>query len=173
MNNVHRRITSRILLGSALVGVVLAQYGCASYPRNIQEGMTHDEVIARFGPPSIERPRADGDRLVYATGPLGQYAFGVDIDRGGRVEQVEQVLTLENFARIQAGTWTEEDVLWNFGPPAEKRRLRDQVTWNYRYRELNVYNSLFTVSFDDAGLVARTENGPDWMFENGGRNGRH
>lgn len=152
-----------------VVAVLIA--GCASYPSNIQPGMSRDEVLARFGKPAVMEPGPGGERLVYATGPMGQLAFGVDLDRAGRVADVEQVLTLENFGRIQSGKWSERDVLWNFGPPADRRKFGDLWAWDYRYRQSDAYNALFTVTFDGAGLVARTENGPDWMFDNGGRNG--
>jgi len=159
----------RCLCQGAVLIALVVQCGCASYPSRIEAGMSRDEVLKRFGAPAVMRPGPDGERWVYPTGPFGQYAFGVNLDATGRVESVHQVLTIESFAAIQVGQWTEQDVLWHFGPPADRRLLRDLRTWDYRYREGDVYNSLFTIAFDTSGVVARAENGPDWMFDGGGR----
>src|SRR5208282_4500217 len=68
VNNMRVRDPVRVFGADALVAAFMTLAGCASYPRNITEGMTHDELLARFGAPSLEVPGADGDRLVYATG---------------------------------------------------------------------------------------------------------
>ena len=144
---------------------------CASDPHQIAVGMSREEVLSRFGTPALDEPDRGGERLVFATAPMGQFAFGVDLAGDGTVERVEQVLTLEGFGQIQVGSWSEQDILWHFGPPAIRHTLNDHLVWDYRYRESGVYNSLFSVTFDHEGLVAATQNGPDWSFDNGGNNG--
>jgi outer membrane protein assembly factor BamE (lipoprotein component of BamABCDE complex) len=156
-----------------LAGLILAVGGCASYPSGIATGMTHAEVLKRFGTPAVERPTPDGDLMIYATAPMGQYAYAAVLDRSERVVEVAQILTPENFARIQKGQWDAEEVLQHFGPPAARHTIRGNQVWDYRYKEYNVYNSLFSITFDASGLVAKTENGPDWLFDGGRDSGGH
>lgn len=146
--------------------------GCANYPSHIEAGMTHSELLDRFGKPSVERPTASGELMIYSTAPMGQQAYAAVLDRADQVVEVDQVLTPENFAQIQKGAWDREEVLSHFGIPAQRRSIRGNEVWNYRYKEQNVYNSMFTITFDGAGLVAKTENGPDSLWD-GGRDGHH
>ncbi len=161
----------RGLLHAAVVVAIVLLDACANYPSSIAPGMSYAEVLAHYGRPSIERPTPDGKLLIYATGPMGQYAYGAVIDSSDHVTEVAQVLSPENFARIRKGEWDEEEVLQNFGPPAARRSIRGNVVWDYRYKEYDTYNSLFSITFNQEGLVEKSENGPDWMWD-GGRNGR-
>ena len=49
MNNMRVRDPVRVFGAGALVAAFMTLAGCASYPRNITEGMTHDELLARGG----------------------------------------------------------------------------------------------------------------------------
>jgi hypothetical protein len=131
--------------------------------------MTRSEVVARFGAPSAESMSGATDVMIYSTAPMGDRAFAAFLDASGTVTGVEQVLTLARFGKIVPGVWNEESVLDNFGLPADRRHIRDNLVWDYRYRELDVYHSLFTITFDESGLVLKTENGPDPRYDGGGR----
>lgn len=144
--------------------------GCANYPSHIAPGMTRAEVVQRFGEPSVDTNTPSGELMIYATGPMGQFAYAARFGPSGQVDAVDQVLTPRHFARIRRDEWTKADILENFGPPAARRTIRDHETWDYRYKEDDVYNSLFTITFDEAGVVAKTENGPD-LLGDGGRMG--
>jgi hypothetical protein len=154
----------------AALGLLLS--GCASYPSNIAPGMTKGEVIGRFGKPAADSSSDSGEVLVYSTAPMGDRAFAAFLDASGTVTAVQQVLTLARFGKIESGVWTETSVLDNFGIPADRRNIRGNLVWDYRYRELDVYHSLFTITFDDQGVVLKTENGPDPMFDGGHDSGR-
>ncbi len=133
--------------------------------------MTRDQVIAQFGAPSVDAKQpGGGEALIYSTAPMGELAYAASLDASGHVTQVFQVLTLENFARIVPHVWTEETVRDNFGIAANKREIRGNLVWDYRYKEQDVYYSLFSVTFAADGTVLKTENGPDPMFD-GGRDG--
>ena len=155
-------------------GVVLALLGfggCASYPSHIAVGMARQDVITRFGPPSVKFGDAHGETLIYSTAPMGQFAYAAQLDPAGRVTHVEQVLTLQKFAEIRVNAWDQKDVLDHFGVAAQQRNIRGHRVWDYRYKESGVYNSLFTITFNDAGVVMKAENGPDPMFDGGDNHG--
>jgi outer membrane protein assembly factor BamE (lipoprotein component of BamABCDE complex) len=153
-----------------LVGLALA--GCASFPSRIEPGMNREQVIARFGEPSVDVRAPDHEVLIYSTAPFGELAYAAVLDQSGLVTRLIQVLTVENFRRIEPHVWTKQTILDNYGVPAQKRNIRGHETWDYRYRENDVYYSLFTITFDDSGTVLKTENGPDPMHD-GGRDAGH
>ncbi|MES2877373.1 MAG: hypothetical protein V4713_03040 [Pseudomonadota bacterium] len=108
---------------------------CSSYgPPAGLTGMSRDEVVARMGPPDMTRQMYTGSRLEFARGPLGKQTWFVDFDAAGRAIRAEQVLTEQNFNRIQVGM-TQGVVLELLGKPHEVQVLgrgRGAV-WGYRY----------------------------------------
>ena len=141
--------------------------GCA-HPwntMNVAPGAPRDEVIARAGPPIRELPMpGGGQRMQYTLQPLGRYAFMVDLDASGRVVQARQVLTPAEFNRIEAGTWTRDDVLREFGPPAEVTRVTsfygDVMTYRWAQRNEPMF---YFVYVDPAGLVQRSHQGMEFI----------
>ncbi len=160
---------SRIAIAS--VAAILVA-GCAS-PDALRVGMTREQLDARFGKPSAERRDGDDDVRIYTAQPLGEIASAAHIGPDGRVTAVEPLLNLPHFAAIRVDQWTKQDVLEHFGPPAEVTgtRLYPEV-WSYRYREADIWYSLFSVMFDPTGVVRQTQNGPDPMYDPKD-NGRH
>jgi hypothetical protein len=160
--NVHspsaRRLPAACILLAALAG-------CASHPDFLRVGMTRDELDSRFGKPNVERRDGDDDVRIYTTQPLGQRASAAHVSTDGRVTAVEPLLNTQHFAQIQVDQWNKHDVFEHFGTPAEVRRTMRYEMWSYRYREGEVWDSLFSVMFDDAGVVKQTQNGPDPMFD--------
>jgi hypothetical protein len=159
-----RPVTLCLLRGAIALtsGCVVLLAGCASYPGAIAPGMTHDELIARFGAPASERHRGDDWTVVYTTEPAGQQAFQAQLDVSGRVVSVVQVLDSWAFAKVVPQQWTHEDVLAAFGPPTEKRRLSGMECWDYHYKQDASFDASMSIFFDDAGRVVRLENGPDF-----------
>lgn len=136
--------------------------GACAHPWNtldVAPGATREQVVQRAGPPTRVVPLADGrQRLQYSLQPSGQYAFMVDLDAAGRVTSARQVLTAQEFARIQPG-WTRADVEREFGPPA---RIDGVASWNgpvftYRWREQT--DMFYWVYFDPQGIVRRAHQG--------------
>lgn len=126
---------SRQVIAAAALALLLA--GCASYGTgNLQTGLTADEVAARMGAPTGRYTLPDGStRLEYARGPLGKHTYMVDLDAQGRVRGWQQVLTE---ARLQQGIqpgMPVDQLLREFGRPAEKRSGGRQggEVWSYRY----------------------------------------
>ena len=79
-----------------------------------------------------------------------------DIDSSGKIVNVRQVLQISEFNRAQIGIWTREDVLVNFGQPAQTNffRLSQREVWSYRYVENNITHMLFSFSFDTSGVFS-------------------
>jgi hypothetical protein len=149
----------RTVLALAAATLVLA--ACA-HPWNsvdIAPGTPRDQVIARAGQPVRIVPLPDGgQRLQYTLQPWGRYAFMVDLDASGRVVRSRQVLTAQEFARIEPGTWTRADGEREFGPPAQ---VDGVSSWNgpvmmYRWKEFGGGSDMFYyVYLDPQGVVRR------------------
>jgi hypothetical protein len=130
---------------------------------DVQPGAARDAVIARMGPPTRIVPLPDGERLQYSLQPFGQYAWMVDVDRAGKVVRARQVLTEQDFNRIQPG-WTRADVEREFGPPA----LVDGVSsWpgpvlTYRWKDRVGSDMFYFVYLDQQGIVRRAHPGMEF-----------
>jgi outer membrane protein assembly factor BamE (lipoprotein component of BamABCDE complex) len=155
---------TRLLLPVALFAAVLA--GCAT-PGPALVGADRTAVQSKIGSPAYTHPLpGGGERWFYPVGSLQQQVWGVDIDAAGRVTQVRQLHTAENFARIRVGTDTQDDILREFGRPrmTQPYRLSNEVGWMYPYLESGFVNSEMVVLFDPQGIVRRIESGPDPRF---------
>lgn len=144
---------------SSLAAAVLLMAGCAFTP--VQPGMSRDQVLASYGAPTRVVPLGSGTRLQYSRQPAGQSVVMVDLDAAGKVLAVREVMTPQEFARVEPGKWTREDVEREFGPPARVDRV---ASWpgdimNYRWRENNTQDMFFWVYLDAGNRVQRTGQG--------------
>jgi hypothetical protein len=89
------------------------------------------------------------------------------IGADGRLLSYEQVLTAENFAKIEVGRWNKDEVLRHFGHPAQvvRSRLEEGEIWSYRYKEQGVWDTQMNVDFNRRGVVLRTFNSPDPLLD--------
>jgi hypothetical protein len=150
------------LLAAALPLLLAA---CAS----VQPGMAREQVLSSWGQPTRTVALPDGQRLQYSQQPSGQRVFMVDLDAGGKVRSVRQVMTRSDFARIATdGSWTRADVEREFGPAPDNERVSswDGPILSYRWRE-GMIDLYYWVYLDPAGVVRRAHEGVDW------RNMRH
>lgn len=134
---------------AALVFALVA--GCASYGGwNLKPGASGEgQVRQTMGRPALEWEESDGGKLLaYPRGPMGLHTYMVRIDGGGRLTRIEQVLDEDHFALIRHGM-SEEDVLRTIGPPSRTTpfRMRNELAWDYRFRDLWGYPSIFSVIF--------------------------
>jgi hypothetical protein len=150
----------RLIATLAVAAAVLA--GCA-HPWNsvnFAPGTPREQVVARAGQPYRVLPLPDGgQRYQYTLQPLGQEAFMVDFDAGGRLVRSRQVLTEAEFNRIEIGKWTRADVEREFGPPA---RIDGVTSWNgpvYTYRWYQQGDMFYWVYFDPQGVARRAHPG--------------
>jgi hypothetical protein len=133
--------------------------GCASYNgRGLEPGVAgENEVQQVMGVPAATWETPDGPVWAYPRGPLGTQTFLVRFDASGRLALIEQVLDEEHFAQIKADM-AQYDVLHAIGPPFQILAFPNlnEVSWDYRFRDLWGYSSIFSAIFDQAGLVKRT-----------------
>jgi hypothetical protein len=102
---------------------------------------------------------SQGTRLQYSGQPGGQYAFMVDLDTSGRVLNVRQVLTENDFARIEPGKWTRDDVLREFGRPASVEHV---ALWKgdiLTYRWFGIQDMFYWVFLDGNQVVQKAHAG--------------
>lgn len=131
-------------------------------------GQPVSAVEAKFGKTAEEYPLANGGtRRLYPTGPLGQNTYAADFDNGGNLTSFRQILTTAEFARIQIGRSTQEDVLHTFGKPEAMTYypLSDRRVWTYRFRDGGWLPSLMNVIFDRDNVVRVTQIVPDPLLD--------
>ena len=117
------------------LAVVSLLSACSGYaPPNEVVGATRDSIVARMGPPDVQRAVEGGTWLEFPRGPYGRHTYFVYLDANGRATRFEQVLTEARFNQINPGM-TQEAVLLALGRPSEVWRLgRNRGTvLNYRY----------------------------------------
>jgi hypothetical protein len=154
---------------AALVVAALSLSACAQLFRQPPPaGAPLAEVTAALGQPAASYPEPDGGQVLeYRGQPMGQFQHMAHIGPDGRLRSYEQVLTSENFAKVKVGQWTKDDILRNYGRPAEISRVafHNYEVWSYRYKEAGVWNSMMSVHFDEQGIVQQMLNGPDPMYD--------
>jgi hypothetical protein len=157
----------RSILCAAAAALALA--GCTTLLRQPPPvGTPLAGVTAQLGQPHAVYPDpAGGQVLEYGGQPMGQFQYMARIGPDGRLVAYEQVLTSENFAKVKVDHWTKDDILRNFGRPAEVSRVyaHDYEVWSYRYKEAGVWNSMMNVHFDAQGVVRQMLNGPDPLYD--------
>jgi hypothetical protein len=123
-------------------------------------------VIEKMGAPPGRRALPDGGkRLEFARGPLGYDTFMLDFDAQGRLLRSEQVLTEQNFAKIQPGMTTDE-VLALLGRPAEITGYgwhERRNAWGYRY--WNSFCQWFQIGVNLQGKVVDSSYATDPICE--------
>jgi hypothetical protein len=96
--------------------------------------MSRDEVVAQMGQPETERRLESGNLLEFPHGPYGQQTWFVYFDAAGRANRAEQILTEQNFSRVEVGM-AQDEVRQMLGRPSEVQVLgrKRGVVWSYRY----------------------------------------
>ena len=165
------RICARVGL-AALVGATLLLAACD--PQRIselEEGVsTEADVRARFGEPEkIWDAPGGGRTFEYPRQPAGTQNYMITIGPDGKMSALRQVLTPENFARIQPGMMME-DVRKMLGKPMKITpfALKKEVDYDWRYLRDNK-QMIFTVTFDNDYRVLRTGSVDDPQADGGRR----
>jgi len=158
----------RPVAGLVLPTILLA--GCTSLT-DIPPGTPLAQVIAQFGPPTLECTDRDGrPRVVWSQQPFGQRAWGASLNAQGQVQRIEPLLTDAHFSQLDDGPWTQAQVRCEFGPPALVDSVglpsNRQLVYSYRYKQDHVWNALMFVFFGhDGAYVTRHHPGPDPLYE--------
>ncbi len=152
---------------AALVSLLAACANMADMP----PGTPLYQVEAKYGRPNYSCAGENGrQRLIWSMQPMGQYAWGTNVDTAGNTDRIEPLLTDEHFRVLATGTWTPDQVRCEFGPPAIIDTVglpsSTQIVWSYRYRQSHAWNSLMYVYFGtDGEKVTRFHPGPDPMYD--------
>lgn len=150
-----------------LLGASVLLFACDQQGRPIEEaglnklgkGVSSEaDVRMVMGQPDTVWEEDDGSRtLEYPKGPEGARTWMFSIDRFGKLQDYRQVLTKENFARIQPGMG-RDDVRRLLGRPGgmvQFKRKNEEV-WDWRFLD-GVDVKMFNVHFDIAsGKVTQT-----------------
>lgn len=138
----------------ALAAVWLA--GCALMPERVPLGATRAEIERRLGPPTMVHALADGTRLQYSRQPAGQEVYNLDLDGGGHLRQIEQVMDAAWLQRIEVDRWTRETAKLYLGRPALVERVAswDGDIWTYRFQSITGPRQVH-LHLDAAGVVRR------------------
>lgn len=153
------------MLWLACLSALLALGGCD--PQRIselEEGVaTEADVRARFGAPEKIWDAPDGGRTFeYSRQPQGHQNYMITIGADGKMSALRQVLTPQNFAKVQSGMAMEE-VRKMLGKPMKVTpfKLKNEVDYDWRYLEPPNTSMVFTVVFDSDYRVLRTMTVPD------------
>lgn len=152
-------------MAAALLATVLALAACDS--KNIselEEGVsTEADVRARFGEPENIWDGPDRGRIFeYNRQPQGQKNYMITIGTDGKMSALRQVLTPENFARVQPGMMME-DLRKMLGKPAKVTpyALRRETEWEWRWVQPPNSAMVFTATLNDDQRVVRSGSSPD------------
>ena len=150
-----------------LLGASILLFACDQQGRPIEEvglnklgkGVSSEaDVRMIMGQPDTVWEEDDGRRtLEYPKGPEGARTWMFVIDRFGKLQDYRQVLTRENFARIQPGM-SRDEVRRMLGRPATTAQFKrkNEEVWDWRFID-GVDVKIFSVHFDiGSGKVAQT-----------------
>lgn len=130
----------------------------------LEEGLsTEADVVQRFGQPERVWDEPGGARTFeYNRQPEGLRNYMITIGPDGRMSVLRQVLTPENFARVEKGMDAQQ-VRRMLGRPARRipYELRGEVDWIWKFLEPPSETRAFHVIFGPDRRVRRTEIGPD------------
>ena len=130
--------------------------GCGGVQSIVPQQSTLAEVRDRMGRPTDIRFDRDGHELwEYRTGPMGTETYLVRATLDGRVVGVSQLITQEQFARIQRGTTTKAQVRELLGMPSEIQYLGGSPVWSWRMR-IDPQRGHYSVRFDPNGVAVET-----------------
>ena len=136
----------------------LLALGCASYDgAGLAPGRSSaQEVDTLMGPPAERIASPDGGATwFYPRAPFGPYTYAVRLSAGGVVQSVEQVLTLENIAKIRTGETTAKGVRALIGPPWRTTHLDRQQRDVWIYHIVNQIDTphVLSVQMSSDGVV--------------------
>jgi hypothetical protein len=147
----------RIGMAAALLAGVIGLAGCDNQRiSELEEGVsTEADVRARFGQPENIWDAPNGRVFEYNRQPQGQKNYMITIGADGKMSALRQVLTPENFARVQPGMMME-DLRKMLGKPAK-------IT-PYARKPPNS-PMVFTATLNDDQRVVRSGSSPDRSTE--------
>lgn len=138
---------------------VLLLVACASYAgRGLKPGEAQfEDVIRVMGSPAMQWQNPDGSRqLAY---PRGIHTFMVDIGADGKMQKIENIMSMKTFVRIRPGM-SKSEVLRILGPSDPSGtayyKARDELVWEWPYCDEWNERARFEVLFDGSKEIVRS-----------------
>jgi outer membrane protein assembly factor BamE (lipoprotein component of BamABCDE complex) len=129
----------------------------------LEEGVsTEVEVRKQFGDPVTITVEPDGSKTMdYPRQPEGWTNYVIQIGPDGKMSSLRQLLTADNFARVQPGL-NQQEVRNLLGRPAKQQRfdLKKEEVWDWRFKN-GQESKMFSVTFNTEGKVTATGVGDD------------
>jgi hypothetical protein len=155
----------------AVAAVLVAACGLAGCdPKRIselEEGVsTEADVRARFGEPENIWDSPAGRVFEYNRQPQGQKNYMTTVGPDGKMAALRQVLTPENFARVQPGM-AMEDLRKLLGKPARRTPypLKNETAWEWRWMQPPNSPMVFIATLNDDQRVVSASSVPDRSTE--------
>ncbi|MDM0112767.1 outer membrane protein assembly factor BamE [Variovorax sp. J22R133] len=153
---------------TALLAAALCVVGCDPQRiKELEEGVsTEADVRARFGEPENIWDVPNGRVLEFNRQPQGQKNYMITIGPDGKMSALRQVLTPENFAKVQPGMGAE-DLRKMLGKPAKRTPypLKNQTEWEWRWLQPPNTPMVFTATLNDDQRVVSSGSSPDRSTE--------
>lgn len=165
MTSLFDRASQPALVPAVLTALLLT--ACANFglPK-WSAGMTREQATQGMGRPTAEYPLPQGgQRVEFATGPMGHKTYMLDFDGAGALRRYEQVLDEQHFMAIRPGM-SEQEVLMQLGTPSNRGVIprQHQKVWSYRYESL--WCTWYQLGIDDrSGRVVDAVYSPDPLCE--------
>jgi len=160
---------TKITMG--MLAALLALAGCDNQAiKELEEGVsTEADVVARFGQPENvwDTPEVAGGRVFeYNRQPAGQKNYMITIGADGKMRALRQVLTPENFAKVQPGM-SMEALRKMLGKPAKVTPypLKRETEWEWRWVQPPNSPMVFIAVMNDDQRVLRSGSSPDRSTE--------
>ena len=156
----------RCLLAAAFVTAIFGLNACDQQRINeLEDGVaTEGDVRLKFGEPEKVWEGPNGARIFeYNRQPAGHVNYMITIGTDGKMSALRQVLTPENFAKVQPGMMME-DVRKMLGKPAKviTYDLKKETYYNWRYlADQNNTSMIFSAVMNSDLHVLRSETGLD------------
>ena len=159
----------QIGMATALLAAVIGLAGCDNQRiAELEEGVaTEADVRTKFGAPENIWDAPNGGRVFeYNRQPQGQKNYMITIGRDGKMSALRQVLTPENFAKVQPGM-PMEDLRKLLGKPAKVTpyALKRETEWEWRWVQPPNSPMVFTATLNDDQRIVRSGSSPDRATE--------
>ena len=149
----------RCLLAAAFVTAIFGLNACDQQRINeLEDGVaTEGDVRLKFGEPEKVWEGPNGARIFeYNRLPAGHVNYMITIGTDGKMSALRQVLTPENFAKVQPGMMME-DVRKMLGKPMKitPYEFKREIAYDWRFMDAQ-RSMVFTAYFDPDYRVLRT-----------------
>jgi hypothetical protein len=141
-----------------MLGALLTLLGC-DRTSELRPGIsTTAEIIDKLGRPTMEWQEGTDKVWEYPFTPEGTRNYMLTIGPGGVLKAMDQVLTPENFARVQPGM-LQEQIRRLLGKPASIQffALKQEEVWEWKEQTVQPAADMrFAVHFSNTGVVTGT-----------------